>query len=286
MVRTPRAGGHQATGAQGPAGSAATKGLPLTVSEQLKHKEREGECFCPQPIGVFKTETGQVVGLAPCKRWDCPHCGDVKKSQVLDRAKNGFLNAEGGGYRVRFLTLTLEGQAHEWDIGKYWNRLRASLRRHGFKFYRYFWVKERGAKSGRIHMHILIDAYVPVKLIKRLWFLATDRTSYIVDIRAPKHGNLNSVAGYMAKYMTKAVEAHIGKKQRRFGFSRHRNFRPLKREAPVKVRFESMAIFNLALRKIALENLTLRDEKRRLRHLARTLAKSPPGYWQSDNRQA
>lgn len=254
----------------------AVLSLPLTVREQLKLKGKD-ECFCPNPIGVFKTKEGLPVGLAPCKRWDCPHCGDIKKSQVLDRARAGF--HESGGYRVRFLTLTLENQAHEWDIGKYWNRLRASLRKKGFKFYRYFWVKERGVKSGRIHMHILIDAYVPVKLIKRLWFLATDKTSYIVDIRAPKHGKIENVAAYMMKYMTKAVSAHIGKKQRRFGFSRHRAFKPLKFEYATKVEFVPISIFNLELKRMAENNCRLRDEKRKMRQLASRLLKAPPGYW-------
>lgn len=250
--------------------------LSLTVSEQLKLKKKD-ECFCPNPIGVFKTPEGKVCGLAPCKRWDCPHCGDIKKSQVLDRARYGFY--QNGSYRVRFMTLTLQNEAHEWDMGKYWNRLRASLRKHGFRFYRYFWVKERGAKSGLIHMHVLIDAYVPVKLIKRLWFLATERSSYIVDIRAPKHGSIENVAAYMMKYMTKAVSVKIGKKQRRFGFSRHRNFRAAKFEQPYKVRFEPLSIFNKQLRTLALQNALLRDEKRKLRALARKIQKAPPGYW-------
>lgn len=260
-------------------GSAATGPLPLTVREQLKLKLKEGKdrCFCPNPIGIFKTEAGIPVAYAPCKRWDCPHCGDVKKSQVLDRAKWGFHDA--GGFRVRFLTLTLEGQAHEWDMGKYWNRLRASLRKCGFKFYRYFWVKERGVISGHIHMHVLIDAYVPQKLIKKYWYLATDKTSYIVDIRAPRHKKMENVAAYMMKYMTKALHVPLGKKQRRFGFSRHKGFKPIKFQSHTKLRFESMSIFDRELKLMADANCRLRDEKRRLRHLAQCLAKAPPGYF-------
>lgn len=172
------------------------------------------------------------------------------------------------------MTLTLGELAEDDKIGVYWNRLRASLRRHKFRFYRYFWVKECQA-SGKVHMHIIIDAYVPWRLIKRLWYKATNHTSYVVDIRAAK--NVRNVAGYMTKYMAKAVEHPIGHNQRKFGFSRFAGFRVEKFKPDVKMTFLMMPIVDRKHLKRCLGRVSVRNEKRRLMGISKNM--QYPLFW-------
>jgi hypothetical protein len=186
---------------------------------------------CPHPVGFFVLPNGEK-SYAPCGRWDCPHCSAVKKNRVLDRANNGFTFTR-KGFRIRFLTLTLANGAKNEDMGKYWNRLRASLRKNGYKHFQFFWTKELTEK-GKVHMHILMDAYVPKKEIKRLWYLATEETSYIVKIKSPESLKIKNAAAYMTKYLTKSMGSRLGKNKRKYGFSRHKGFRVQQYKAPME----------------------------------------------------
>ena len=229
-----------------------------------------GQTNCPYPIGTLKIP-GQPEIYVPCKKWECPWCGAVNRFRVLERLRAGFPK----GVRARFLTLTLREGTDNRLIGKYWNRLRASLRRRGFRFFRYFWVKEL-QKNGTVHMHMIIDAYVPVKILKHLWYLATEKTAFIVDIRAVR-GKIHNTAAYMTKYMTKAVSNHE-KGVRRYQFSRHQDFRRVRNvlvllddlvgpgQKPV---FELKPVFDREHRKNAFEAITWRDEQARMRAIGR-----------------
>lgn len=182
---------------------------------------------CSNPIGLFRGPEGQAIP-APCKSWSCPDCAKVKKNQVLDRAQAGYQEVQAKGGRVRALCLTLGPKAENSEMGKYFARFRAWLakpRKHRKKFrsYRhinYFWTKEF-QENGQLHLHLLIDAYIPVALIRKAWKWATRGTSKIVFITAMNR-EIYHPAGYMTKYMTKEI-AQNGKfrrKERRFGFSR------------------------------------------------------------------
>lgn len=179
---------------------------------------------CPNPIGVFFTQDGKEVP-APCGKWDCPVCGKVKKNKVLDRVQRGFQQAQQGGSRVRALCLTIGPKGKNEDFTKYFARFRAWLakpRKHGKKFraYRninYFWVKEYQPDTGKLHMHLLIDAYIPWKLIRKAWKWATYGTGINADIRLTD--DVQKPGGYMTKYMTKAGMKVPG---RRYGLSQGR----------------------------------------------------------------
>lgn len=179
---------------------------------------------CPNPIGVFFTQDGRELP-APCNRWDCPVCSKVKKNKVLDRVQRGFQHIQLKGGRVRALCLTIGPRGHNEDFTKYFARFRAWLakpRKHGKKFraYRninYFWTKEYQPDTGKLHMHLLIDAYIPWKLIRKAWKWATYGTGQNVDIRMTT--DVQKPGGYMTKYMTKAEMKVPG---RRYGLSQGR----------------------------------------------------------------
>lgn len=179
---------------------------------------------CSNPIGVFFTQDGKEV-IAPCGKWTCPECGKVKKNKLLDRVQRGFHQVQLKGGRVRALCLTIGPKGKNEEIMDYFARFRAWLakpRKHGKKFrcYRninYFWVKEYQPDTGKLHLHLLIDAYIPWKLIRKAWKWATRGTGLNVDIRMTT--DVQKPGGYMTKYMTKAAMEVPGRK---FGLSQSR----------------------------------------------------------------
>lgn len=179
---------------------------------------------CPNPIGVFFTKDGKEIP-APCGRWDCPVCSKVKKNKLLDRVQKGFEQVQLKGGRVRALCLTIGPKGKNHLFTRYFARFRAYLakpRKHGKKFrsYRninYFWTKEFQPQTGKLHMHLLIDAYIPWQLIRKAWTWATYGTGRNVDVRMTD--DIQKPGGYMTKYMTKAAEKVPG---RRFGLSQGR----------------------------------------------------------------
>lgn len=149
-----------------------------------------------------------------CGKWDCPYCGPRKKKKLLDRVATYFAGHPG---ECRHLTLTLSDKYDDEQITKAWNRLKASLRKYNI-ILSYVWIKEFTIK-GRRHMHLLIDQFIPKTLLSRLWYLATNETSFVVQInRRP----IYNAAGYISKYVTKDVqnETRFKHKERRYGFSR------------------------------------------------------------------
>lgn len=119
------------------------------------------------------------------------------------------------------LTLTLADNIDDTRITEFWNRLLASLRKYGIKF-AYVWFKEFTIK-GRRHLHVLLDKYVKKSLIRRLWYAATEQTSYLVKIN---HRPIRTAAGYVSKYVTKGIqhEKRYKHKERRYSFSRAFNY--------------------------------------------------------------
>lgn len=76
-----------------------------------------------------------------------------------------------------------------------------------------------------MHLHIIIDNAIPSKVIRHYWYLATSKTSFIIDIKIIENDVYN-VAGYMTKYMTKTINnATFKRRERRYGFSRYSGFK-------------------------------------------------------------
>jgi len=102
----------------------------------------------------------------------------------------------------RFITLTLDTKQvaradSEQRLKLAWRRLRKVLYElyPGLKF---IWVYEF-TKVGQAHLHLLVNTYIPQKLLVKLWREASGG-SYIVDIRQP---GVTAVARYISKYVGK-----------------------------------------------------------------------------------
>jgi len=161
---------------------------------------------------------------AACKRWDCPVCGRKNKSKLADRATHYFK-----GFRVRMWTLT-ERLGTGRDIMEDFARLRASLakprrgkrkRKSRARIRLRYWVVKEFTENGERHLHIEIAGNVPISKteLSRLWFFATERTSYIVD--TGRDSLIKKPGAYMLKYMSKGfTQGDFKKHERRWSASR------------------------------------------------------------------
>jgi len=204
---------------------APSRSAPAGADPSLDHPEnncnptksapkiRKALRYCPTSPGYFKHWDGRVF-LTPCNGWTCPFCAPKKKAKLIERIAHGGMT---GGYRWRFLTLT-QALNDPTYLMHAWARLRAYLAKKGYHL-KYSWCKEF-TKAGRRHLHIIINAYIPQKIIKSGWIYATSGYSHIVDIRC-KH-DIHHIGAYMSKYITKTLtcEHDWYKGERRFGFSR------------------------------------------------------------------
>ena len=190
---------------------------------------------CPTPVGVYYPEDNEGEARpVPCKRFKCPYCGKIRRKQVMDKVKRGF-----GSDRVRFLTLTIPPQIDNYKgrrLMKAWNRFRTRIKQL-FSGFKYFWVKEF-TKKGIRHLHIMINVYIPIAVIKRVWKKATTYTvkvqngreeretfASITHISGSKKRKIMNAAGYMTKYMTKQMQGrNFDERERRYGFSRDNSF--------------------------------------------------------------
>lgn len=183
-----------------------------------------------------------------CKRWQCPVCGKKKAQQYAKQIKAGLQATN-----VKFATLTIENwkdnaQALPY-MSKCWNRLRLSLQRKfgakepGSKSKKkklsYVRVTEFGSKNGRPHFHILLEKYIPQKVLSQLAHKAG--FGKVVDIRAAK---TEKVFNYIVKYVCKS-EGNCGndtgnapRKFRRVVVSRNFNLAPQKEKT-----FEGITMF-------------------------------------------
>jgi hypothetical protein len=101
-------------------------------------------------------------------------------------------------------------------MGLYLKRFFNALRKAGYRF-DYLWTKEF-TKKGKLHIHAFITCFVPQGVIKHYWYLATDKTSYVVWIA---NAEVKSTAAYMAKYMSKdGFNGDFKKGERRYSMSR------------------------------------------------------------------
>lgn len=186
---------------------------------------------CPHPEYIRDLQTGEIIPIN-CNKWTCPYCGHIKKAKLLDNIAYGGAIIQANGRRWRFLTLTLSTRVDGRKIDLFWARFRANIhawaKKTGQHTPQYFKIKEFTEKGQR-HLHVLIDTFLPFNMIQYFWRMATDGTSYWVNI---KKAQVKSAAGYMSKYMTKqtVLSDLFDKGERRYSFSYHfpRIPRPIK----------------------------------------------------------
>ena len=169
--------------------------------------------FCRHSPGEFRHKDGRVLP-APCNSWNCDFCAPKKKAKLMNRLQHG---QETGGLRWRSLTLTQQ-IADPMPIMLAWALMRRALADEGYRHIKFVLTKEF-TRAGKRHLHILINAYLPHSMLKRLWLQVTAGSSYIVDIRSCN--DVRSLAGYMSKYIIKAIEREdqFEKGEHRYSFS-------------------------------------------------------------------
>lgn len=197
---------------------------------------------CPNKVGFVRTSScnyeswHEIEGYGVnCKQWICPVCSKVLKNTLLDRIHAGLESEQ------EFYFMTLTSSYRDMDIKSAWNRFRNRLN-YNYPIGRFVWVMEltppsheyinwKGVKSlsvgGLRHFHVLIsfmDEIPSESKISVLWKAATFQKSWEIDF-VRLHG-IRSPAGYMAKYVTKALNFGYYTRERRVGFSR--NFPKLK----------------------------------------------------------
>jgi len=171
---------------------------------------------CPSPVGILTDDDGNEIKVR-CNKPSCPFCGRIYKKKFLDNVRFGTEQIQKLGKRWRFVTLTTSYLSDQSKFSKYWAKFRAILAKHGYGGFDFCKVTEIN-DNGLRHIHAMVSVFMPFNLIRYAWEMATEKTANRVNIKAVK---LNSPAGYMAKYMTKAVtSALFNKGERRYTFSR------------------------------------------------------------------
>jgi len=146
--------------------------------------------------------------LLLCRSWSCEYCRPMRRSQLLAKCA--------AGEPTRLLTLTVNPQVGNSPeerlilLANAWRIIVKRLRRErGHGTVEYLAVVEY-TKAGEPHLHILLRSkYVPQALLSE--WMAELISAPIVDIRAIK--SQKEVIRYVAKYVTKDVEAGAGRKR-------------------------------------------------------------------------
>ena len=188
-----------------------------------RHLSRVARCKKCSKIFAVQRDFNQFdikeVKLS-CDSYFCSDCANKKKHKLIRRVKKSLEYKD-----LRFLTLTLNQKKYTKDeayetICHSFNLFIKYLKDNNYKF-NYFKVLEF-TKTGYPHLHILLDCFIPVALIRKIWYSITK--SYIVFItRLKKH---NEVIIYILKYLSKASDFENNKlfylnRLRRYSYSRN-----------------------------------------------------------------
>lgn len=152
-----------------------------------------------------------------CKSWDCPDCGPWLQGRLEDAI---FAAVEERPALTRFFTLTLPPKARRWDHERQVERLsqaRRQLREAMAHEYgerpSFLWVIEPHG-DGTLHLHGLVDRYVPQGWLSEKWNQAGG--GRVVDIRQK---DPHRAAPYLSKYLSKDP-ADLPSGTHRYGHSR------------------------------------------------------------------
>jgi hypothetical protein len=163
-----------------------------------------------------------------CKAYSCPECGPKKVAKL----KYCIYEELQKWNQVRLWTFTLSFnvggtiEKHYKILQECWRRLNIYMRRNKSitkdqRQYRYIKLIEEH-KSGYIHFHVLLDKFLPQKIVQTCWeniiqdITKTNRHTGQVWVK----GNLTPENGayYVTKYVSKAIK-DIGIKARRYSVS-------------------------------------------------------------------
>lgn len=159
-------------------------------------------------------EEGKYIHL-PCNLYSCPVCGR-KKIQKLYKALVTYF---GQWKYTRLWTFTLSSkmgtdiQSHYKLLAETWRRFTTEIRRNkcftksqnGVQYVKFI----EAHKSGFIHFHVLVSAYLPWKNIQALWERCARDTckvdGHIASANVRGVLSARPAAKYVTKYVTKAV---------------------------------------------------------------------------------
>jgi hypothetical protein len=184
----------------------------------LKHNRNKNICRSCGKFTIYGEAKPGLTSFARlgCKAWKCPRCGPKRARKVrrgiIEQAINHNLN--------RLLTLTLDPRhCSARDSVRYlkkaFDKFRTYVKRETGSTLSFITVTEF-QKNGYAHLHVLVDRYLHQRWAASAW----ERVGggCIVDIRKV---DLNRVAGYLSKYLTKGLLiGNPNQKYRRYTTSR------------------------------------------------------------------
>lgn len=222
-----------------------TNKYDTTLSEYIKtiKQQMRGEFFrmSPYPCNISNNkkfllrigENGKLEAIketfVKCNSWTCPRCAPIKAKaisyQIGDIILLNNLNC--------YLTLTLnpnslnpedilESRTHKIITG-FFNHLITTIKRKKFKYFniknnryyqfdlknsgeklKYVWVIEF-QKNGLAHMHILLNQFLPIEVIREVWVhIGGGHIMFIDEV-----SNLQSVSRYITKYLCKEFNSEF-----------------------------------------------------------------------------
>lgn len=177
--------------------------MKRSIDDLHKHLNRVNQCCSCHKIFLTHVNNNNYNFLdvsLKCDSYFCERCAKKKRVKLIKRVQKNL-----SGKNIRFLTLTFDTKQYTPDdtykLGsEYFHRFIKYLKYHNFKF-QYFKVLEF-TKSGLAHYHVLLDCYIPVSIIKNIWFQITG--SYIVFIK--KVRSVKKIISYILIYMTKVSD--------------------------------------------------------------------------------
>lgn len=153
---------------------------------------------------------------AACNTYACPYCGPKRlrkvRAAIAKQAEERRL--------TRFVTLTLDpskipaGESSLTYLRDTWAKMRVSLGRRFRRSIAFISTVELQC-SGRAHLHVLVDIYIPQAWLSEAWQAVGG--GKIVDIRFV---DVHRVAAYLSKYLTKTASSTLPSGTRRFSCSK------------------------------------------------------------------
>jgi len=175
---------------------------------------------CPSARGYLVAPDGDVIP-ASCNTYRCDVCGP-RKARRLARAIDQWIRSECAG-GARFWTFTMTNRAsanpaeHRKQLQRAWHVFWKELRRcpalsDAQRKARYIAIRECH-ESGYIHIHALVDRYLPRNLLQPLWDgicakvlgLQNQPAGFLWVQLVPS--DVRSLTRYVTKYVTKSARA-------------------------------------------------------------------------------
>lgn len=148
---------------------------------------------------VVSRDTGEVRAVG-CGRWLCVSCGPRRRRRYAAR-----LYSRRWDRLITFTQPPLKGEATRENLrdqARAWRRVWQWARRRGMTDYA--WVRELGARTGRLHLHVIVKSpFLPHRQLKR----ACVRNGFgsVVDVRKIRS---KEAVRYVAKYLSKGTSAY------------------------------------------------------------------------------